>query len=158
MDRNSAEPDGVGVVLKIGGVTVQGSFDCCPESERSLSLVDRVKEAMPTCLVQQHRGGVGACIVDGDQPGGPGIQFGQCLQGRRQPTRRVKGDQNSCDVRCRDVDPIGLLVDVIRPRPRTLIEAEVLDTDRRQATPSPRASWPVLVGTGQGDVAIHQIL
>ena len=108
VDRDSAEPDGVRVVLKIGGIEVQSGFDCCPESERSLPLVDRVEDAMPTCLVQQHRGRIGACIVDGDQPGGPGIQLGQCVQGRRQPARRVEGDQNSCDAappRCRPVRP-----------------------------------------------------
>jgi hypothetical protein len=62
------------------------------------------------------------------------------------------------DVRCGDVDPFGLLVDIVRPRPWTFIKAEVLNTDRREPMPGARASWSVLIRTGQGDVAIHQIL
>ena len=57
-----------------------------------------------------------------------------------------------------DIDPVGLFVDVVCPGPWILIESVVLDVDRRQPGPGARASWSVLVRTGQGDVAIHQIL
>ena len=42
--------------------------------------------------------------------------------------------------------------------PMGFLEPKIFDVDRHQLRPGARASWTVLVRTGQGNVAIHQFL
>src|SRR5512133_1889274 len=156
--RYGAEADGVGVILEIGSIQLQSRLYRVAESEFPVPVIDRIQYAMVVGTVQKRSGCILTLIVDCNQPSGSGIKLGQRLESGWQPTRRVEGDEDSCDVCSGDIDPMGLFVDVVCPGPWILIESVVLDVDRHESGPGARASWSVLVRTGQGDVAIHQIL
>ena len=69
-----------------------------PKPNRSLAGIDRVHDPLVQGLLQQVTGGVGAVVVDGDQPGGAVRQLSQRVQGVGQPARRIEGDQHGGDV------------------------------------------------------------
>lgn len=148
--RYGAEADRVGIILEIGSIQVQSCIYRVAESEFSAPVIDRVQYAFVVGAVQQRPGRIITRIVDCNQPSGSSIKLGQCLESGWQPTRCVEGDENGCDMCGGDIDPVGLFVDVVCPGPWILIESVVLDVDRRQPGPGARASWSVLVRTGQG--------
>ena len=111
------QPQPVALLRAQLGVLAQGGLDRGAEAVAALAGVDGVDQALGDGLVQQVAGAVGAVVVDRDQPGRPVLQPGQAVQGVRQPSPGVEGDQDRGDPEAREVERRLVVLVLLDPGP-----------------------------------------